>query len=149
VLEANYGIAQSLRAENKADDAIKLLGTIIRAQNATAELRANSFLLYGYIMKDKADKESDPKKKEESRASAVDFFMKIPQFYSGVPAAAVPGLFEGAQLMEQQAAASADPKFKAQQLGRAKASYDQIVKDFPNDKLAPQAKARAQALAGS
>ena len=149
VLEANYGIAQSLRAENKADDAIKLLGTIIRAQNATAELRANSFLLYGYIMKDKSDKESDPKKKEESRASAVDFFMKIPQFYSGVPAAAVPGLFEGAQLMEQQAAASADPKFKAQQLGRAKASYDQIVKDFPNDKLAPQAKARAQALAGS
>jgi hypothetical protein len=51
--------------------------------------------------------------------------------------------------MEQQAAASADPKFKAQQLSRAKASYDQIVKDFPNDKIAPQAKERAQALAGS
>ena len=49
----------------------------------------------------------------------------------------------------EQAAASADPKFKAQQLGRAKASYDQIVKDFPNDKIAPQAKERAQALAGS
>ena len=100
-------------------------------------------------MKDKSDKEPDPKKKEEARASAVDFFMKIPQFYSGVPAAAVPGLWEGAQLMEQQAAASADPKFKAQQLSRAKASYDQIVKDFPNDKIAPQAKERAQALAGS
>ena len=149
VLEANYGIAQSLRVADKADDAIKLLGTIIRAQNATAELRANSFLLYGYIMKDKSDKESDPKKKEEARASAVDFFMKIPQFYSGVPAAAVPGLWEGAQLMEQQAADSADPSFKAQQLGRAKASYDTIVKDFPNDTIAPKAKARAQALSGS
>jgi TolA-binding protein len=145
VLEANYGIARSLRA-SKPDEAMALLGAIIRAQNATAELRANSFLLYGYIMKDKTDAETDPKKKAENRGAAIDFFMKIPQFYAGVPAAAVPGLWEGGQLLEQQAEASTDPKFKAQQIGRAKAAYQQIVKDFPNDPIAPKAQARLQAL---
>ncbi|MBU3666513.1 MAG: tetratricopeptide repeat protein, partial [Chthoniobacterales bacterium] len=138
-LEADYGIAQSLRAENKPDEAMPLLGAIIRAPNATAELRANSFLLYGHIMKDKAAAESDPKKQEENRASAIDFFMKIPQFYSGVPAAAAEGLWEGGQLLEMQAAASQDPAFKTQQLSRARAAYEQLTKEFSNDKFAPQA----------
>jgi TolA-binding protein len=145
-LEADYGIAQSLRAENKGDEAMPLLGAIIRAPNATAELRANSFLLYGHIMKDKATAESDPKKQEENRASAIDFFMKIPQFYSGVPAAAAEGLWEGGQLLETQAAASQDPAFKTQQLARARGAYEQLTKEFSNDKLAPQAQARLQAL---
>jgi len=145
-LEADYGIAQSLRSQNKPDEAMQLLGGIIRAQNATAELRANSFLIYGHIMKDKMTAEADPKKKDENRSSAIDFFMKIPQFYSGVPGAAAEGLWEGGQLLEQQAAASTDPKFKTQQLGRAKASYEQIVKDFPNESFAPRAQERLQAL---
>ncbi len=145
-LEADYGIAQSLRAQNKGDEAMPLLGAIIRAPNATAELRANSFLLYGHIMKEKAAAESDPAKKTENRASAIDFFLKIPQFYSGVPAAAAEGLWEGGQLLEEQAAASQDAAFKKQQLGRARASYEQIVKEFSNDKFAPQAQQRLQAL---
>jgi len=35
---------------------------------------------------------------------------------------------------------------KSEQLARAKASYSQIVKDFPGDKFAEQAKQRLQAL---
>jgi hypothetical protein len=146
MLEANYGMAEALIAENKADEAMKILGGIIRAQNATADLRANSFLLYGYIMKDKATTETDPEKKKQALATAIDFFMKIPQFYSGVPAAALTGLWEGAQLLEQQAAVSSDSKFKAQQLKRAKAAYNQIQESFPNDKLAPQAEERFKSL---
>jgi tetratricopeptide (TPR) repeat protein len=146
MLEANYGMAEALIAENKADEAMKILGAIIRAQNATADLRASSFLLYGYIMKDKATTETDPEKKKQALATAIDFFMKIPQFYSGVPAAALTGLWEGAQLLEQQAAVSSDSKFKAQQLKRAKAAYNQIKESFPNDKLAPQAEERFKSL---
>ncbi len=149
ILEANYGIAEALIAENKVDEAMKILGGIIRAQNATADLRANSFLLYGYIMKDKASTETDPEKKKEALAAAIDFFMKIPQFYSGVPAPALTGLWEGAQLLEHQAAASSDSKLKAQQLKRAKAAYQQITENFPNDKLVPQAKQRLESLTSS
>jgi len=151
VLEADYGIAQSLRSQQKPDEAMNLLGGIIRAQNATAELRANSFLLYGHIMKDKMAAEADPKKKAENCGAAIDFFMKIPQFYSGVPAAAAEGLWEGGQLLEQQAATLTEeskPK-KSEQLARAKACYSQIVKDFPNDKNFEQAKQRLQALGGN
>jgi TolA-binding protein len=151
VLEADYGIAQSLRSEKKPDEAMALLGGIIRAQNATAELRANSFLLYGHIMKDKMAAEADPKKKAENCGAAIDFFMKIPQFYSGVPGAAAEGLWEGGQLLEQQAATLTEeskPK-KSEQLARAKACYSQIVKDFPSDKNSEQAKQRLQALGGN
>jgi hypothetical protein len=38
---------------------------------------------------------------------------------------------------------------KSEQLTRAKASYSQIVKDFPSDKFADQAKQRLQALGGN
>ncbi|MEI8294483.1 MAG: tetratricopeptide repeat protein [bacterium] len=151
VLEADYGIAESLRSQKKSDEAMSLLGGIIRAQNATAELRAKSFLLYGHIMKDKMTAEADPKKKLENCGAAIDFFMKIPQFYSGVPLAAAEGLWEGGQLLEVQAAGLTEeskPK-KSEQLNRAKAAYAQIVKDFPTDKHADQAKQRLQALGGN
>jgi TolA-binding protein len=125
VLEADYGIAQSLRA--------------------------NSFLLYGHIMKDKMAAETDPKKKSENCGAAIDFFMKIPQFYSGVPIAAAEGLWEGGQLLELQASTLTEeskPK-KSEQIIRAKACYAQLEKDFPSDKHAEQAKQRLQALGGN
>ena len=150
VLEADYGIAQSLRSQKKSDEAMALLGGIIRAQNATAELRANSFLLYGHIMKDKMATETDPKKKAENCGAAIDFFMKISQFYAGVPIAAAEGLWEGGQLLELQAATlteESDPK-KSAQLTRAKACYAQLEKEFPSDKHVDQAKQRLQALGG-
>ncbi len=146
VLEADYGIAESLRAENKLDEALQLLPGVIRAQNASAELRANAFLLGGSIMKQKSDAATDPKQKEESRGQAIDFYTKIAQFYAGVPLAASEGLWQGGRLLEEQANASTDPKFKAQQLNRARECYKQLVKDYPSSKYVSEANARITAL---
>jgi len=151
VLEADYGIAESLRAEGKLDEALQLLPTIIRAQNGSAELRANAFLLAGSIMKQKSDAATDPKQKAEFRGQAIDFYAKIAQLFSGVPLAATEGLWQASQLLEEQASAttSTDPKdakFKAQQLDRAKAFYQQLVKDFPDSPYVPKAKERLTAL---
>ncbi len=149
VLEADYGIAESLRAENKLDDALKLLPAIIRAPNASAELRANSFLLGGNIMRKKMEEATDPKAKTEARDQAIDFFTKIAQFYGGVPIAASEGLWQGGQLLEAQAGDSTDPKFKAKQLDRAKACYKQIASDYKDSLYAPKAAERLSALGGS
>jgi TolA-binding protein len=146
VLEADYGIAESLRADGQLDDAITLLGTIIRAPNATADLRANSMLLFGNIMVDKMNATNDPDQRNNFRDSAIDNFIKIAQFYGGVPSAAARGLWEGAQLIEKQAEASTDANFKNQQLSRAKAFYEQLAADYPNSEFAPQARERANAI---
>ena len=148
VLEADYGIAQSLKAAGKGDEAMPMLGAIIRAQNATAELRANSFLLYGDIMKEKYERESDPKAKADNLGSAIDYYLKIPQFYSGVPAAAAKGLWQGGQLLEAQIQTLTEetqPK-KSEQLAKARLAYEQLAKDYPNDPLATEAANRLQAL---
>lgn len=148
VLEADYGIAQSLKAAGKGDEAMPMLGAIIRAPNATAELRANSFLLYGDIMKEKYERESDPKTKADNLGSAIDYYLKIPQFYSGVPAAAAKGLWQGGQLLEvqiQTLTEETQPK-KSEQLAKARLAYEQLAKDYPNDPLAAEAANRLQAL---
>ena len=149
VLEADHGIADSLRAEGKLDEALKLLPGIIRAPSATAELRAKSMLLGGFIMKDKMNKATDPKQKADFQGAAIDYFIKIAQFYSEVSSAAATGLWEGGQLLEAQAAASSDPKFKAQQLARAKSIFAQLVKDFPNSEFVSRARERLAALGSS
>lgn len=146
VLEADYGIAEALRADGKLDEALAILPGVIRAQTASAELRSNAFLLAGAIMKQKSDAQTDPKQKEEFRGAAIDYFTKIAQLFSGVPLAATEGLWQGSQLLEQQASASTDPKFKAQQLGRAKAFYQQLIKEFPDSPYAAKAKERVAAL---
>lgn len=148
VLEANYGIAESLRQQGKADEALDLLTGIIRAPTATAELRANGMLLGGFLMTDKMKAATDPKQKQEFLAAAIDYFIKIAQFYGGVPTAAARGLWEGGQLLEQQAGESSDAKFKAQQIERAKAAYQQLLKDFPNSEYAPKAQGQISALGG-
>ena len=146
VLEADYGIAQSLREEKKFDEAIGLLGGVIRATNATADLRANSMLLFGYIMLDKANAASDPKQQEQFLGAAIDNFIKIAQFYGGVPRAAAEGLWMGSQLLERQAGAAGDAKFKTQQLNRAKAFYKQLVDEYPNSEFVAKARERLTAL---
>lgn len=145
-LEADYGIAQSLKAEGKFDEALTLLGGVIRAPNATAELRANSMLTFGYIMVEKKKLATDPKEQRKFLDSAIDNFIKIAQFYGGVPQAAAEGLWVGSQLLEEQAASDPDKKFQQQQLDRAKAFYQQLVKDYPNSEFTPKAKERLKAL---
>jgi TolA-binding protein len=148
VLQADYGIAQSLKEQGKLDDAVSLLTGLIRAPSATAELRANGMLLGGSIMAEKAKTSTDQRQKEEYLGAAIDYFIKIAQFYGGVPAAAAEGLWMGGQLLEQQANGSSDAKFKTQQLGRAKASYEQLLKDYPNSEFASKAQERLTALGG-
>ena len=146
VLEADYGIAESLAVENKPDEALALLPAIIRAPNASAELRANSFLLGGNIMRKKMEEATDPKQKTTFREQSIDFYLKIAQFYSGVPGAASEGLWQGAKLLEEQANESTDPKFKAKQLDRAKLAYKQLVNDYKDSPYVPKAKERLSAL---
>jgi TolA-binding protein len=148
VLEANYGIALSMREKGSFEEAVGVLGGVIRAPTATAELRAKSMLLFGDIMADQMKAAPTPEEKSKFRDAAIDNYIKIAQFYGGVPTAAAQGLWHGAQLIEEQAAsASADPKFRTQQLNRAKLFYEQLASDYPNSEFAPKAKERAAALA--
>ncbi len=146
VLEANFGIAESFKQQGKLEDANALLAAIIRAPTATADLRAKSMLLFGATMLEKSRAATDAKQKEQFLDAAIDNFIKIAQFYAGVPKAAAEGLWRGTQLIEEQVAASSDNKFKARQTDRAKTFYKQLVTDFPNSEFAPKAADRLKAL---
>jgi len=137
VLEANYGIAASLREQGKSDEAVALLTQIIRAPNAPTELRANSMLLGGFIQKDKGE-----------RDAAIDYFIKISAFYEGVPEAAATGLWEGGQLLELQVAElqTSDPEKAKKQQAQVLRAYKELAEKFPDSEFAPKAKERLSAL---
>ncbi len=135
VLEANFGIAQSLVEEKQFDEALALLTQIIRAQTATAELRAKSMLMGGDVMAAKGDRES-----------AIDYYIKIADFYGGVPKPAAEGLWKGGQLLEDQAASLTDPAEKKRQTDQAIRAYQDLVNNFPNSEYAPKAQERLTAL---
>ncbi len=92
MLEVNYGIAVALSEKQQYDDARNRLKEVIKAQKATAELRAKSMLLLG-----------DMDKASGNIPGAIDNYIKISVFYSGVPKLAAEGLWRGAQLLEKQA----------------------------------------------
>jgi len=142
LLDAHFGIAEGMAQAGKFDDAANLLVQIIRAQTATAELRANSMFLLGGIQEQKGD-----------IASAIDQYIKIAMFYEGVPKTAAEGLWKGAQLLEQQApsmpekATKKGESTKAGQLAKAIASYKDLVAKYPNSPHAAEAAERLKALA--
>jgi len=138
VLEANYGIAASLREQGKSDEAIALLTQIIRAPNAPTDLRAEAMLLGGFIQKDKGE-----------RDAAIDYFIKISAFYEGVPAAAASGLWEGGQLLELQVTElqASDPEKATKQKAQVVRAYKELTEKFPDSEFAPKAKERLNALA--
>ncbi|MEO6847001.1 MAG: tetratricopeptide repeat protein [Chthoniobacterales bacterium] len=151
ILEANYGIAESER-QSAPVEAMKLLISLARAPNATTDLRAKSMLLIGYISKDKMEKQTDLKKKDEERNDAIDNFIKISDLYKGVPTIAATGLWEGGQLLEQQASTLTDPKMKElhdKQLSKAKQAYQDLVSNYPNSSYVDKAKERLAALGGA
>ena len=138
VLEANYGIAASLREQGKGDEAIALLTQIIRAPNAPTDLRAEAMLLGGFIQKDKGE-----------RDAAIDYFIKISAFYEGVPEAAASGLWEGGQLLELQVTElqASDPEKATKQKAQVVRAYKELTEKFPDSEFAPKAKERLTALA--
>jgi len=91
MLEVNYGIAVALHEKHDDEDAIKRIQEVIKAQKAPAELRARSMLLLGDIHKDNG-----------RIPLAIDNYIKISVFYTGVPKVAAEGLWRGAELLEGQ-----------------------------------------------
>ena len=91
MMEANYGIALGLHEQKNYDEALKRLTQVTRSNTAPAPLRANGMLLFGKIKEEQGDYQS-----------AIDNYIKIASFYSGVPEAAAEGLLRGAQLLERQ-----------------------------------------------
>jgi len=133
LLDATYGIALGEYQQKQYDDAISKLVAIIRAPNATTELRANSMLLSAQIQEAKGNLDD-----------AIDQYAKIAAFYQSVGPAASEGLWKAAQLIEQQAPNITDPAKKADQLSKAKDFYKQLVSDYPNSPHAAEAKQHAQ-----
>jgi len=139
ILEANFGIAQSLYQQKKYDDAINLLIPIMRAQSASVsiDLRAQAMLLGGRIQEDQNHLEQ-----------AIDYYIKIASFYEGVPTAAAEGLWRGGQLLEKQAAGLQETGkvTKSGQLAKAAKAYKDLVEKYPSSPFADQASKRRAAL---
>jgi TolA-binding protein len=132
LLEATYGIALSEFQQKQYDDAATKLVAIIRATNATVQLRADAMLLSAKIQEAKGNLDD-----------AIDQYAKIATFYQSVSADASEGLWKAAQLIEQQADRITDPAKKAAQLAKAKAFYQQLTTDYPDSPHAAEAKTHA------
>ena len=137
VVEANYGIAKLMIAQNKPDDALKLLVGVVSNRNASATVRAHAMVLIGDIYAAKGNVEQ-----------AIDAYLKAAAYYGGVPDAAAEGLFKGSQMLEQQASLlneQSTPK-KSEQIAKAVANYKDIITKYPNSKYVQQAQDRLNAL---
>ncbi len=138
ILEASYGIAQGLSEEKKYDEALPILGQIIRATTATAELRANAMLMTGRIFEAKGNVEV-----------AIDNYAKIATFYQGVPVAASEGLWNAAKLiLEKQLPALKDENKQQGQRAKAKRYLETLIQNFPNSPHAAEAKSKLGSLGG-
>ena len=91
MMEVNYGIAKDLHDKKQDEEALKRLLEVVKNSNASSQLRANSMLLLGIIHEEAGHFDT-----------AIDNYIKIGTFYSGVPDAAAEGLWRGAQLLERQ-----------------------------------------------
>jgi outer membrane protein assembly factor BamD (BamD/ComL family) len=103
-------------------------------------------LLGGEIMEKRFETAGDAKTKDEALAAAIDYYIKIDQFYSGVPAIAAEGLWRGGQLLERQAAGAADASFRQRQLNQARRAYRDLISRYPNSPHVESAQSRVAAL---
>ena len=92
MLEVNYGLALDLHEKKQDEDAVKRLLEVIKAQKASAELRAKSMLLLGKVHEANA-----------RYSEAIDNYVKISVYYSAIKPIAAEGLWLGGQLLERQA----------------------------------------------
>jgi TolA-binding protein len=146
VLEADLGIAQAEFAAGQLDAALARLPGLIRSPNATADVRAKAMLLGGEIMEKRFETAGDAKSKDEALAAAIDYYIKIDQFYSGVPAIAAEGLWRGGQLLERQAAGASDQSFRQRQINQARRAYQDLISRYPNSPHVERAQGRVSAL---
>jgi TolA-binding protein len=137
VVEANFGIAKSMFAQNQLDDASKLLVGIVGSRTAPAPLRAHAFLLIGKIQEQKGNVDA-----------AIDSYLKTAAYYSGVADAASEGLWRGGQMLEKQAAELTEdstPK-KSEQIAKAVTAYKELGTQYPDSPFVKQADDRLKAL---
>jgi TolA-binding protein len=92
MLEVHYGIALDLHEKKQDEEAEERLRKVLKAQEATPELRAKAMLLLGRIYEDNG-----------RFAEAIDTYVKISTHYSAIQKPAAEGLWRGAQLLEKQA----------------------------------------------
>jgi tetratricopeptide (TPR) repeat protein len=139
MLEVNYGTAVALHDKNQDEEALKRLQQVIKAQKASAELRAKSMLLQGKIL------EADHRYE-----AAINNYIKIGTFFSGVPKIAAEGLWRGAQLQERQGTGDIPmPTPTPKPVPGAKASSARAASTPPAPlarPLAPKASSGAKAL---
>jgi tetratricopeptide (TPR) repeat protein len=138
VLEANYGIAQSLVEKKEYEKATPLLVAIIGARTATADLRANAMLLVARMAE----------QKNEINV-AVDNYAKIAMFYQGVPAPAAEGLYKAAELiLTKQLATIPDEKKRAAQKAKAAKYIKDLQSNYASSPFAEKAKSLMGQLGG-
>ncbi len=138
LVEANVGIARRLLAAGKPDDALKLLGEAMRHAATPPEVRARALLLTAEVFKAKND-----------LPAAIDSFLKVAAFYPAAQPEAPSGLWEGAQLLEKQAAnlsESTMPK-RSDQLARARKAYADLGAKYAGAAFAAKARERLAILA--
>lgn len=133
--EAELGIAESLIADKKWDDAMKRLNDVARASNASQGTKARALFLNGVVQEAKGE------------VGALDAYLKVAAFYATAPDAPE-GLWRGGQLLEKQATTLPDPVAKATQLARARRAYDDLVKRYASSRWTAQARERLAALPG-
>lgn len=92
MLEVNYGRARELHDKKEDEQAEARLRDVMKAPNASSELRAKSMLLLGRIFED-----------TQRYAEAIDSYIKISAYYKAIDRVAAEGLWRGAQLLERQA----------------------------------------------
>ena len=139
VSEAKLGLAESLVANGKPDEAMPLLADVMKLPVTPLLARARAMFLVGGIQEGKGQE------------GAMDSYLKVAVFYPASPEAPE-GLWKGGQLLEKQAVglgetpAKPGGPTKPGQLARARQAYQDLVSKYPDSKYVAQAKARLAEL---
>jgi TolA-binding protein len=93
VAEADFGIGAALFEQKKYDEAISTLADVAKKVTAPVPLRARAMMLLAKSLRE-----------QKAYNDAINNFIKIATFFESEADLAAEGLYEGAQLLEQQAA---------------------------------------------
>lgn len=135
ILEANLGIAEAMIEAGEFEEAMAMLPPIIRAQTATAEVRARAMYVLAAGHEEQGNLEP-----------AIDNFIKIASFYPGVENFAAAGLWRGGQLLERQAGQATEAADRNRAITNARRAYQNLVERYPASGHADDARDRLQSL---